>query len=60
MAIDKESGMFWVACEDCGDAGGPFETFQDALDYAELNGWHRVWHKTKGEWENYCNLCDDF
>ncbi len=54
--IDKQYGKFVVMCDYCANAEiKEFEEFNDAVEFAEKNGWGRA-HKD-GEWINICPDC---
>ena len=55
--ITKEYEVFGLECDKCGRYVPAFNTLQDALDYAEEMGWSK--EKVNGEWENYCEDCQE-
>ncbi len=55
--ISKEYGMTKLVCDCCGEKVEGFQTFYDAVDYAEKNGWGREY--SNGEWQNTCPVCQE-
>lgn len=53
--IEKEYGKYNLECDICGRYIPKFDTFQDALDYAQDMGWTKK--KENGEWINICEDC---
>ena len=55
MAISKQYTEFHLECDECGELVSPFDTFQDALDYAKDRGWKI--RRGGGEWWMECDEC---
>lgn len=47
---------YWLVCDICGEEFD-FETFLDAVDYKDQNGW--ISEKYKGEWQDICPECQE-
>lgn len=37
--IDREYGKYFLACDICGEEVKDFDSFDDALDYKDEEGW---------------------
>lgn len=58
MSIDKDSGMYSLTCDICGEiADEEFFEFGEAVDYKKENGWKS--QKRNGQWEDVCPDCQD-
>ena len=55
--IEKSYGKFELTCDRCSRYVSGFDSFQDALDYAEEQEWTRL--NIYGEWENFCEDCSE-
>ncbi len=59
--ISKESGKFWLYCDYCPEPDLPnehaFDSFYDAVEFAEKNGWER--RRENNEWVNICPECQE-
>lgn len=58
--IDMEYGKFVLVCDICGEEIDGFETFQDALDYKESEGWESKRGERldlKDGWIDVCPKC---
>lgn len=55
--IDREYGKFALICDVCGEEVNGFETFEDALDYAQNEGWESDIGKRLDLAEGYIDIC---
>lgn len=54
MALDKEYGKIKLVCDYCGETH-EFDTFQDAMDFMETEGWAK--HRIGIDWSHKCGDC---
>lgn len=52
--IDKSYGKFYTTCDSCGDELAPTDTFDEARNQAEAEGW-----EVRREGQDWINLCSD-
>ena len=53
--IDKQYGKFYTTCDGCGDELAPTDTFDEARDQLELEGWETK--RIESDWANLCPSC---
>lgn len=53
--IDKEYGLFYIVCDVCGKTSESFDTFQEAADSKEEQGF--LSQRQYGEWKDVCSNC---
>ena len=54
--IDKMYDGFYLYCDLCDGVAGPFNYFDEAVDYKKENGWKSKKDKLKG-WQDVCPEC---
>jgi transcription elongation factor Elf1 len=56
MGVEKQYSEYVLTCDVCGqECDETFETFQDAVDYKNENGWDSEFYH--GEWSDVCPDC---
>ncbi len=51
---EKGEAVYYLVCDICEDKEeGPFDSFDEAVDYQKGTGW--AW--TRGQWANVCPSC---
>lgn len=53
--IDKSYGKFYTTCDGCGEELDPADTFDDARNQLEVEGWETK--RLDTEWANLCPTC---
>lgn len=61
MAIEKEYGKFVPTCDGCGETLDPCDSFDEAKESMEAEGWSKklLQKGSTKEWVNMCPACQE-
>lgn len=59
MAIEREYGKFIPTCDGCGETLEPCDSFDEAKEAMEAEGWSKklLQNGNTKEWINFCPTC---
>lgn len=61
MSIERDAGLVWFACDECGEESQEGDDFDEARELAREDGWRteRAWNRVtrRYEWMHFCPDC---